>query len=143
MPWKDSCLSETAMQLVLATCKFTTQGREYVMEQKGVTLSARRLEFSSLYLQPNQNAIECNGKAFRLPLNLRKPPSDILTPLQSKTNLTRLPYQGNPSSLPRPERGLGFQARHQKVDTERAKLPLGTLRSPREKAAARSLPQGW
>lgn len=138
MPWK-ACLSETAMQLVLATCKFTTQGREHVMEQKGVTLSARRLEFSSLCLQPNQNAVECNGKAFRLPLNLRKPPSDILTPLQSKTNLTRLPYRGNP----RRESGLGFQARHQKVDAERAKLPLGTLGSPREKAVARSLPQGW
>lgn len=111
MPWKDSCLSETAMQLVLTTCKFTTQGREYVMEQKGVTLSARRLEFLSLSLQPNQKAIECNGNVFRLPLNQEKPPGDILTPLQSKTNLTRLPHQGNPISLPKWEMGLGFLAR--------------------------------
>lgn len=78
------------------------------MEQKGVTFSARRLEFLSLPLQPNQKAIECNGK---FPLNLEKPLSDILTPLQSKTNLTRLPHQGNPISLPRWEMGLDFQAR--------------------------------
>lgn len=78
------------------------------MEQKGVTFSARRLEFLSLSLQANQKAIECSGK---LSFNLEKPPSDALTHLQCKTNLTRLPHQGNPSSLPPWEMGLDFQAR--------------------------------
>lgn len=81
------------------------------MEKKGVTVSARRLEFLPLSLQPNQKAIEYSGKAFRLPLNLKKPPSAIMTPLQSKTSLTRLQPQENPSSLPRWEMGLDFQAR--------------------------------
>lgn len=78
------------------------------MEQKGVTFSARRLEFLSLSLQANQKAIECSEKPS---FNLEKPPSDALTHIQSKTNLSRLPHQGNPSSLPRWEMGLDFQAR--------------------------------
>lgn len=61
------------------------------------------------------------------PWKLGTPPTGTLTPLQSKTNPTRLPRQGTPSSLPRwePLRFTSWDpmARHQEADAETAMLP--------------------